>query len=97
MWFTIRKDKQIVSLSGIDQPDGEIVGRSQYGAIAPGDLIAIKVPGHKYWSQLPPGPTHSYAPAEFQILRIDETEDIGEVLHCKGEVVLRFLARKEKV
>lgn len=53
-----------IKFSGIEMPASKIVAEQ-------GDYLVVKIPGHKYWIQNPPGPTHAYAPAEFNVLRKD--------------------------
>ena len=52
------------TLQGIDMPKSKVI-------TWPPGTIVIKVPGHKYWANLPPGPTYRYSPGEYQVYKIE--------------------------
>ena len=83
----VRTDSQLASVGGIDQPDAPIVKRTE-------NILVLKVPGHKYWSQLPPGPTHGYAPAEYQVYSITKTETAGLLETIEAERLVDYPVRE---
>jgi len=82
----LRTDLNTAGLGGIDQPDAKMIKRV-------GDIMVLKVPGYKYWAQLPPGPTHSYAPAEYQVYSITKTETFGLLETIEAERLVDFPVR----
>lgn len=89
MWMTVRKDKNLASVSGLDQPDAEVWHRTPL-------YIVLKVPGHKFWARHGPGPTHDYAPAGFQVWRLLRVQDLGEIEHCEVSRLVEFPAGRKK-
>lgn len=81
--FTIRKDKDMFSMN--DQPDAPIVERQ-------GGLIVVKVPGFK---ERHGRGIYSYKPAEYQVWRITEISDLGEILQGNAEWVIDFPANSK--
>lgn len=81
--FVIRKDKNTFSMD--DQPEAKIVERH-------GGTIVVKVPGHK--EQHGRG-IYSYKPAEYQVYRIIEIKDLGEILQGNAEYIIRFPANSK--
>lgn len=57
-----------VKLSGIAMPNSKIVASND-------KYFVMKTPGHKFWVQNPPGPTHKYAPAEFVVYTKPNDDD----------------------
>lgn len=79
------------NISGYDMPTGTIV-------VEKSDILVLKVPGYSYWFQHPPGPTHSYAPAEYKVFRIREfVEKQPFTWMPKVEVLVEFPVRTPSV
>ena len=81
--FTIRKDKNTFSMN--DQSDAPIVERH-------GGTIVVKVAGHK---ERHGRGIYSYKPAEYQVWRITEITDLGEILQGNAEWVIDFPANSK--
>lgn len=86
MFLTLRKDSQKVSISGIDQPESDVLQIKK-------DHLAIKVPGRTY-NYVGGGTT--YIPVEIQIWRIQELKDHGEILSITADKIMEFPANKSK-
>lgn len=85
----IRKPEGKASVVGFDQPDAEIVLHKE-------DIIIIKVPGHKYWCQRPPGPTHAYKPVIYQVYKTITTENHGLIDRIKTTRIGEFPVTKAR-
>jgi len=83
-----RTDTAMAGIQGFDQPDAKVV----YFHNA---VMVLKVPGHKYWTQLPPD-SMSYAPAEFQVYMIESTQDVGLIQRHRATRLCQFPVREEK-
>ena len=87
--ITLRPDDKIAHAKwGIDEPDGKIVVYNRVTSI-----LVVKRPGSKYWSQLPPGPTHGYSPARFEVYKIRHIEEMGLLHKLKVKLCVEFPVR----
>lgn len=82
MFLTLRKDTQKVSVSGVMQPEADLMARTE-------EYLAIKVPGYSYKYGVLKS-DRSYAPAEIQFWKISEEEDLGQINRIVAERVLDF-------
>jgi len=89
MFLTLRKDTQKVSISGIDQPDADVMQITK-------DYLAIKVPGRNYTVNMRPGRHTEYIPVEIQVWKIKDQKDYGEVFHLTADKIMEFPANKSK-
>ena len=76
--FTIRKDKDTFSME--DQPDAKIIERHD-------GVIVVKVPWHKERHGIG---MSTPRPAEYQVWKITEIEDLGEILRGEAEWIIDF-------
>ena len=89
MFVTVRKDTEKVTISGIDQPESDLMSITE-------THLAIKVPGRTYRHNMRPGSFSEYLPTEIQIWEISDVADHGKILHIEADKILEFPVNKKK-
>lgn len=93
LYVRLNEDKtpSHASLSGIEQPDGKVVYWHKNKYEANEEVIIIKVKGFGFWSGR--GQPQSYAPAEYQIYKVNKREDNGLIITLQTERLAEFPVR----
>lgn len=85
--FSLSKDGKTVGFGNQEPGNGSVVALR-------GDILAVKIAGHSYWSgnYMP----RSYAPAEYIVFRMYEQKWVDGQLEGKLDIIVRFPVKTRK-